>query len=147
MARSLCALDSTKRTITHVGIIQVCISFVLQLEGEHSRTIFPLNLNNALFKYLSLIDLRIVSGKTEFLFRNVLGFFVDWNVQYFCFLKYWHMNTKKQCETSYVAVLSFKYYLAFFHSTYQLLCVDTALKDISWAHAVFVTSADCIIKC
>jgi hypothetical protein len=130
MARSLCALDSTKRTIMHVGIIQVCISLVLQLEGEHPCTIFPLNLNNALFKYLSLIDLRIVSGKTDFFF-----------------LKYWHMNTKKQCEISYVAVLSFKYYLAFFHSTYQFLCIDTALKDISWAHAVFVTNADYIIKC
>jgi hypothetical protein len=32
MARSLCALDSTKRMITHVRIIQVCISLVLQHE-------------------------------------------------------------------------------------------------------------------
>ena len=50
MARSLCALDSTKRTITHVGIIQVCISLVLQLEGGQYHKFFSLILNNALFK-------------------------------------------------------------------------------------------------
>jgi hypothetical protein len=57
------------------------------------------------------------------------------------------MNMKKQCEILCVAVLSFKIYLTFFHLIYQLLCVDTTLKDIIWAHALFMTNADSSVKC